>query len=434
MAGDDGNFKFKEVATKAVNVIDSIRSRGKSGSRLQVESRMGAFYRALGLPAVSGNQENDERDPLGVDNVFGSDDLDIKNFKSALDIRKAICFLPVNIDDRNNFLYHHTKKPSDGLKSDDDATVHTPSGRTGALFPFVANGDSDIYPQNRRVRGAFFEDKDLTIGGVKYSRPLIETIILMKLKGEGVSNSSTTAVIGQGGPLSALIDDLTKNLEKSILSIPRLISKANLELERSTVETKINILPSACNIAEENPESEIINDDHPGALDKTMSEQKQVSALNTAMLSLFEFDDNIGNGVNNMRAGLLASEVLLSSAAVQDSELAEINTEEAEAKQELAKKKIKEAFQILDLSLGTFSGISGIDILIIITSLMKMSVSDLLGLINEDALKRLRVMKGKSIAPVVSEVNFALGKLTENVEEMFKTLEAVLKIASASGS
>lgn len=421
MANKSNNFQFEEMSVNAIRVIDSIRSRGETGSIRPLESRINAFYRAIGLPAVVKVLENEEdRDPLSVANIFPPDELNFKTYETDLSKRESVFRTRIDADEEaTSFLYFQNKKPGDAMEK----------RGSGSLKPFVVAGDPivKVFPQNRRVRGAFFSERQLQIGDVKYKRPLIETIIFMKLKGIGANNSATQQSVGASSTLSELIGQIGNSIQDAINAIPDRITEVSLNLQSATLETKRFAAPEE--VPEENPESNVRDDENVGSSDKIDMSLQQQRAVNEAILSLFEFDDTFGDGVNNMKAGLLASEVLLGSATVEESGSEEANKEENEFRKESATKKIKSAHQTLDLALGTFSGISGIDILAVIGALIKLDVNYLIALVNDEAKDRLAEIKGNNVVNQARGISVkdALSRLEKEVSNYFEFINGELK-------
>ena len=62
MSNKNKDFDFEKFAVSIISIVDSLRSKGRVGAKASVESRINAFYRAIGLPAVitSVNEETKE--------------------------------------------------------------------------------------------------------------------------------------------------------------------------------------------------------------------------------------------------------------------------------------------------------------------------------------------------------------------------------------
>src|SRR5574343_935332 len=85
------DFNFKEFATNMIKTIDGIRSFGRDSSNTPIESRINAFYRALGIPAVLENTENGRPiDNKNNGNAFPTTRLSYDLYRSSLlDRRKT---------------------------------------------------------------------------------------------------------------------------------------------------------------------------------------------------------------------------------------------------------------------------------------------------------------------------------------------------------
>lgn len=425
MANKNNNLNFDKLAVNALRVIDSIRSRSKFGNIIPAESRVNAFYRALGLPAVvrpRDEEDEEERDPGNIANVFPNDQLSFKTYGPSLNARESRSIVRFTEEDSSRFLSFNNAKFSNSV-SDTQTLGRLP------LKPFLVLGEVPIFPQNRRVGGAFLSNEKLTKGKIQYKRPLIETIILMKLKGVGVVDTSKQSRVlpGVTGQLRALIDILSENLRLSLIATPNLLKKSINELQGAQKQTKLDV--AAEFIAEQNPVTRVSDDEEEdlGELDKQDINLQFSRALNESLLGLFEFDDTFGDGVNNMKAGLLASEVLLSSATVVEEEGAEEeNKRDVEEKKKSANKKIKESYRTISLLLGTFTGLSGVDIIAVITAMMEMDVEFLIGLLNNDAKDELRKIKGNDVVNSASSVRDALDELESKVQTIMNNLDGQL--------
>lgn len=436
MANQNTDIDFESLAVQAIKRIDGIRSKSKFGTIIPGESRINAFYRALGLPAVIRvNEENNtnESDPNNVANVFSSEDnqsnnsLNFDDFASDFQKREAFVLNEsIPLESKDSFLYFNKANVAGGILDGEMARIG------GSLKPFVVSGEIDIFPQKRRVGGAFLTENELELSGVKYKRPLLETIILMKLKGVGIvdpntqsnlqlpSAPSSKAISGINEGLSGLTQVLVENLEGALRSFPEIIARAANEIQNASLRVKNKVEPER--IPEQHPvtSSVTLDDSELGELDKRESGQNSEKVLRESILGLFEFDDIFGDGINNMKAGYLASEILIGSATFKEDGTEKENKRELEEKKEAVNKKLKKNYKILELALGVFSGISGIDIMVIVTALLKMDITYLIGLLNQKSKDRLALIKGQDIVNSSKRVKESLSKLEETVDNLFK--------------
>jgi len=424
MADKNTDFNFEQVSVKAMQVIDSIRSRSKFGNIIPAESRINAFYRAVGLPAVIKSETNPKappRDQNSVANIFPESELSFRTYEQDLSTRQMRATATVKVEDEKKFLLETTEKLNSGLKDGETLGVRLP------LKPFVVNGNLEIFPQSRRVAGAFLKERELEKSGSKYKRPLLETIILMKLKGIGVVNSSEQSQVlpGVTGDLGTLTELLVGSLKSSLRAIPELLYDAATEVGGTQTSTKQNIQTGP--IAEQNPVTELREDDEEdlGDIDQQDINLQLNRAVKESLIGLFEFDDTFDDGVNNMKAGLLASEVLLGSTTVEEDGAEEENRKEVEMKKASAEQTLKGSYKTLSLILGSFTGISGVDILVVITALIEMDVDQLIGLLNQEAKDRLAKIKG-DIAYQGTSVKSSLMVLEQKVTALYDEMDGQL--------
>lgn len=427
MADKNTDFNFEQVSVKAIQVIDSIRSRSKFGNIIPAESRINAFYRALGLPAVIRPETDDNappKDPGSVANVFSNDTLSYSTYEQGLSTRQMRATARISVEDQKEFLLAQSVKLSDGLKEGETLGVRLP------LKPYVVNGNLEIFPQNRRVAGAFLKERELQRSGVKYKRPLLETIILMKLKGSGVVDSSgqNQVLPGTTGELASLTDLLVDSMKASLRAVPEILYDAVVEIGDVQTITKQNVQVEP--IAEQNPVTDVRDEeddqDDLGYIDQQDINLQLRRAIKESLIGLFEFDDTFGDGINNMKAGLLASEILLGSTTVAEDGAEEENRKDVEMKKSSAEQTLKGAYKTLSLILGSFTGISGVDIIVVITALIEMDVNQLIGLLNQDARDRLANVKGRNVADSGVGVKAALTALEQKVKAIYEELDGQL--------
>jgi len=92
--------------------------------------------------------------------------------------------------------------------------------------------------------------------------------------------------------------------------------------------------------------------------------------------------------------------------------------------------EIKQVFRTMDLVLGTFSGISGIDILVVIIALFELDDTYLTGLLNEESKDRLKAVKGENLPAVTGAkgVSESINKLQTEITKIFDELTEYIKV------
>jgi hypothetical protein len=130
------------------------------------------------------------------------------------------------------------------------------------------------------------------------------------------------------------------------------------------------------------------------------------------------------DGTNNMVDTPLASELmsLLGSQKSNDGRNNDVQNEstktgrDVDIASEKAKQKARIAFRELELLLGTFSGLSGVDVIVIVEALFTITTDQLIGLLNDEAKSRL-----KALRQVTSNTNVddSLQALETKVQEIF---------------
>jgi len=272
-----------------------------------------------------------------------------------------------------------------------------------------------IYPQAKRVAGAFKTDQNLTVSGNRYKRPLIETIISIRLKLSGAQNSQTQSNVNSdlaeegeldfnniGPSIASILQSSTSNISEQIVKAINDVTEAKKSLGNS-----VEIVPTIGNIAEQRPEVRDSSDpSKPGKLEITRILQQEKNNIKKAVLAVFEYDDTFApdeSNKRNLKDSVLGS--ILLDVVVPTEENAEREVEEIEKQENKATNNLIRAYRTLDLVFGQFSGISGVDILIIISAMFKIDIKYLLGLLNDESKDRLRqtgVGAGLAIDPNVT--------------------------------
>jgi hypothetical protein len=413
-------FDFNKFSINAIKTIDEIRATNSNptntmGSVERVESRINAFYRALGLPAFGtiGNYNNGNL--FDISNI--SNEYRYKMFERKFDFTKNIPEEKIK-----SFLDYNNFNITDGLEIDETKAKRI----RGSLIPMLVNGDISVYPKSNRVAGAFY-DKDQILDDVQYRRPLIELITLLRLRGEGLYDTEINQAIREDFDLglfagevdfNIMTSQIVSNLLQVILEIPDFINKTIKEINKIRTQIRKNFKAEIANIPSEQPIESDSNLD--GSIEKMKSSQQEVRNSNSILVSLLEFDDSITGGTEitrNMKDALLASVVL----NMVESKIDEVDKQisDTQDKEKKLLSKLKGLQQKVDLILGIYSGISGIDILLIITALFIVERKYLLGLFNSEAQDRLLELKGNSDLGTVESVVGSIRALEAKVKELF---------------
>lgn len=446
MPNKNDDFNFEEFAVQAIRLIDSLRSFGKEGGKKPKESRINAFYRAVGLPCVVPLDKNakpddcdkkdtsvNNPDQFNNGNVFANragqetSALNYSNFEVKLSTRQTDFEKEHNDDDIEDFL--------DLNKKDLRASVieTEPNKRpSGVLFPMVVDGAIHVYPQSRRIGGAFMTESQLKHPGqIIYKRPLLEVILNIKLKGENIVDSAKQTDVSaafQLMELKFLNDKALEKLNSSLNNIGPLLEKAVGKANRINTKVGLTIIPTIANVAQQNPEVRP-STKRIGELDIQKENLEDKKRIADTVLSLFEFDDTAGTShTRNLRDAALAGP-LLGIITPKTKSRTEKDLEEVNNKIDNATAEAKSAFRTLDLLLGTFSGLSGLDIIVVLVALFRLENNVLVGLLNEEGQKNLKTSKGNlTVLSQATSVETSIAKLKTEVVKIFDEVISSVKI------
>lgn len=434
---------FIKLALEAIRDIDALRStdantkNADNNSTRPVESRINALYRAIGLPGFV-SSDSDVLDPnKNNGNLFTIGSLSETEINTLVNERKSedVKFLArLTAEQLDASLDNIRNKITDSIG--DERTK-------GSLFPMIVNGDLRIYPQDRRVGGAFYpNDIGLTNNKIVYRRPLIELIVLMRLKQEGLANSQDQDELQNAFPelkdagffnpsgenilalktLRGLLDiifnpeGVRKVLDNTIRDLGRI---------RTQIRETYDDTPEVSVPAGRQP---VRPSDGRGSFEQQELERNLVKSESEAQLTLLDFDDANGQATRNMREAALASIVI--DAMLSDSSEIDRLLFEEDVRERKLKQRQRDLNRNLDLILGHYSGISGIDILAVISALFAIEQKDLLGLLNPSNQRRLLSIKGIVIAEnadPASAISSNFGGLNTNVADAIDKLENKVK-------
>lgn len=439
MANTNDDFKFEQFAVAAIKEIDSLRStqgfgnnesEAKTGAPSEPrESRLNAFYRAVGLPAIMPEETSDagKNNPgkRNNGNVY-PDQGTFSSNKQALDDRQNDFTKEIEEVEIVNFL---DKNERGVIKSSIKPKSDNKRRKRGLLFPMYVDGRIEIQSHAKRVAGAFMETRERKDGKDYYHRPLIETIINIRLTGDNVTDSSSqsgaSSDLGSTSGNKVLGEASLDKLIKTLNSLHMVFLSTRTRMDRVRENTGIEIIPTVANVAEQNPKTRI-NPDKKGKLDvrnEAIGDEKKVKDAILVLVKYQESKKNSGEKVitKNVEEAVLAGsffEILTPKKETETEEKSERINKELEKN----KNEAKAAYKSLDLLLGTFAGISGVDIIVVFAALYAIELDYLLGLLNDEALERLGAIKGESVVSSAQSVESSVAKLEEHVTTIFDYL------------
>ena len=390
MSNQNDNFDFILFAVEAIKIIDTMRSYQKN-SIVPTESRINCFYRILGLPAVLPKNERDFDLRDGQPDDFNNGNISILDFSTYnfdLGERQDLYAEKIAPGEIVDFVDKNVQNLKSGLSKDSK-----PIRKRGVLFPMVVDGKIHVYPSNRRVGGAFMTTKELRHSTETYKRPLIETILRIKLRGQNISDTQKGKSVSNdfNSPEFKMVNENALNrLNKTLNTVAWTIEKIVRDINSVRNELGGNVYPTVENIPMQN-HNVADYEYRSGALDIMSDNQNYSEITYNSVLSLFEFDDTAGGTTRNIHGGDLASmfvEMLVPNKNIKR------NSDILDRRISKAKLELKKLFRDLDLILGTFGAISGVDILAVISALYRLEPEYLVGLLNKESQDRLKREKG----------------------------------------
>jgi len=435
-------FDFGKFTGEALKAVDRIRSlaadpRIVEGNPTEpIESRINAFYRAIGLPAVVSEGINLPLNNGNVHDISMTTDLK-RNFVN----RENAFNSPIDESIVNSFLDGENNLTiKDGIEFvSGQADVQVPKRTRGALLPMLVNGDVGIFPQSRRITGPFFSTKQVIVDNTRYERPTIELIVLLRLRGSGVQddtlqqalNDEFAQSLGEGfvdtNGLNILTFEVIRGLLRTTLETKDVVRKTVQNLGKIRIRIRSVFEDQRANVPNEQPITK--SSDLDGSLEKLKTQQQTEQNRKNSLFTLLEYDDTISNGeqvTRNMKEAWLAHSIL--DVLTTDSQGIEISLKETDMQSKKLEKLNKAQQRQMDSLLGTFSGLSGLDVLVVIVSLFTMEEQFLLGLLNEDAFQRLKIIKGQGFSPSRAGVDASVDQLKRKVTETYDRLADTIKI------
>jgi hypothetical protein len=436
---------FEKFAVDAIKSIDELRSTNADLKNLDnnptkpVESRINAFYRAIGLPAFTTNVNIKDKE-LNNGNFHKSDpnDKKVESLLKDAEKREADFSLELSEEAQKKFLDNIEETVLSRIKSG------TESGKAkkGTLFPMIVDGNIPILPQSKRVGGAFHQkNSSLVNNDITYRRPLIETIVLLRLRSDGfVSDVDRKKLQNSFSDLQkeGFFDGSSDNLLSiyildSLLSaitkpdgIMKIIDFTIERLGRVRRQVRDSFKDSKeAIVAEEQPA--VGESDGLGEIEKLKEKRELLKSESNARITLLEYDDTLESSetTRNMKDALFA-QILLDTLLSDTSDI-DKTINEGEAEKKNLDRVHKRLNRNMDLILGAYSGISGIDVLAIITALFLIDEKDLLGLLNKESTDRLSKLKKGAIF-TKSNVHEAISALENKTSEIFKIIDEKTKI------
>ena len=440
---------FVKFAVDAIKIIDELRSTGADpkdtdhGSAKPIESRINTFYRAIGLPAFSTDKtiEDKELNSGNLHEKFADpENSEVKGFIKDTKLRESNFSLELTEEAQIAFLDNMEETVLGSIKR-----LNEDGGRgKGGLFPMVVNGNIRIIPQDRRVSGAFFQkDSQLGVSNARYRRPLIEAIVLLRLRTQGFINATDVEKLNSdfedslpvgffdGAGENILTLEITKSLANAITDPDGIIKIIDLTIEklgvvRSQVRASFKDSKEAT-VAEQQPRTG--SSDGEGKFEKQNERREKLKAENDARSSLLGYDDTISSEVTKNMKDALFMPMVLDAMLTNTNEINKM-LEEDKAKEKKLDQQNKRLNKNMDLILGSYSGISGIDVLIVITALFSIQIEDLLGLLNKKSIERLKKIKGEQELPVQIEITKAIKNLENKTIEIFNILDSKVEVIS----
>ena len=408
------DFDFSEFSVNIIKVVDSIRSDGKNGSTKSIEPRINALYRAIGLPAVNSGVDNYNNGNIHTNLILTDEQ------KNALNLRKNSMNQKVNTNEIEKFLDINDNNVSDSIIKNNKRT-------RGKLKPMVIDNSIPIWPVYKRVTQVFSTEEKSEKMDTKFKRPLLETIISMKLKMENTHNTDiqervkftmSSAVQQLGVEIRMILEDSLKNVGDLIDMTIKKVGNVRSYMSK-------NVLAKEDGIPEEN--LRVVQKEDVGVIEQQVKDQEQILMQKEARLAIFNFDDTfISNSSQstsrNLKSALLASDVINIITASPASNIRQ-NIKESKTRIKKYESDLKNAHKDLDLVFGTYSGLSGSDVLAIIKALFDVKLGVLVSLLNDTGKNQLKKWAG------LNELNFSnMTSVNEAITILEKAVENNLNI------
>jgi hypothetical protein len=427
------DFDFIDFSSGIIKTIDAIRSKGKNGTTsnsVPIESRINAFYRAIGLPAINSSKPaglpRNNGNLMKIDTVTPTLQTTILKLNQREDISSNLSDIIAAVG-KGTFDFN-TASITDSINEDKEDI-------RPQLFPMYVLDEIEISGLDRRVSGAFASEEYRRIDKTELHIPFLEFIISLRIKEAGVFNQATQTSLSNQiyGEFAAVSKDLYVELTSSLGNIGEQLTDIREKINRARINTSTQVAPDPSGHAEQNTDTA----DDPNAqavLDKQQQDQERDIALKQARLLLFNFDDTTINGAieaqsgqavsitRNLKKSILASQFL--NLVTSDSGAIADAKKETDSKKEKSKDDLKQAGGQLDFMLGTYSGLSGTDVMAVIYALFTIDIYILMSLLNDTARLRLKSTFNTDFSSHLIDMDKAVTKLEEKVRYV---IEQVLK-------
>lgn len=415
--------EFGDFVAATIKEIDEMRSIETQGAKdiegtsvKPKESRINTFYRMIGLPAFV-KSEGKTLAPANNGNLF-AENFFSQEQEDAIEKRELYATLDKKTE---NDIYLELKRNKISLEA--SLTDRT----SGTLFPMIVDGSLEIEPVEKRIAAPFLSEK------TELKRPLIEFIVLLRMNDKGIINTTLSDDIQAHFKKLGVTDkDLEINvaeykilneLMESLLNMKEIISETVKQLSKENIELSKEYRPKN---SKSEAQSETVGNDGTGSIEKLENEQLQEKNIAESIYSTLDYDDTIvSSGTRNLKNAALASHFLsLISQKIKSVDRKINETQRIKEKKEEKKKTLN---RNIDFILGSFSGISGLDIMIIVAALFIIDIKDLLGLLNADAIVKLKSLKKGVNTPSFeqTEVSSAIKSLETHVAELFKQVRTI---------
>ncbi len=428
-------------------VTPSTNSGGKG------ESRINAFYRMLGLPALAPAsfttdiQASQDR-TLNLFSTLGND----QQIRAWLKVRNDEQLTPVTPEQYRN-VFHEPPSFMDSVKPPHDKFD---SQTRSSIFPMVVDAAVPIFPLKRRVAGSFKHKdpdtgEDIILAGMdrRLSRPLIDHIIYIKFKKLELTENKKQLEDQLRALTSSVTDEEVKKSiqdtqfdfasqlirNKLIQILKDLAGKfSQASNEARQIASKVKFVPKPSSHpnrrSAQETNADILDIYTDGEIDQRIKTLKKSIRENESIIYLLPTEEikrrELGRLAehalpnNNIADDLLFPQLIdmLSAGATPLRE--ELRRKEAE-KDELISRAELIKKQLLYYT-GRESGLSIFDVVGVLYGLFSLKEEHLLGLLNKDAFEALKKDEffkdsGTPVAP--ASVADSLRALESKVSEAF---------------
>lgn len=455
----------------------------------RVESRLNAFYRLIGLPALREtskipNISSVTKDQLSQNrtlNYFHDTALEAE-VKDALTKRESLLQAKKVEQDFVTML----KNP---LPIGTSVSSNNNQSRRVSIFPLIVDASVPVYPLMKRVAPLFY-DGDFILSGAsnaRLPRPFLESIVYMRTQVfSGLDTGTQNDIIAN---INAFVTKNVENTEASALTASlfakgisfnilelQIINKMVQAIQNSAVKYRraimkaedlnheVRFVPKPRDTPNEKSGNsnfvDIESTDGSQSIEKKISSLELqleqinlfISALPTEKVKNADITRRIDQdtvGLSNVTSDIFVSEfgglIAFERAAIEK----QLNEVKAERQNRLNQ------FEVIKKNImyysGEITGLSIFDVLCILLALFTIDISDLVALLNQEAQDRLSSSKFYStssdpalitvskdtqdaiIAGNYKSVRLALSNLETKVREHFSLADAFYTLANKSG-